>query len=65
MQGFGPGRQIPATVYASLAKATPGGNPRSQHRIREDRIDASGKVTLRIDSHMFKIGVAEPTPEPA
>lgn len=51
------GRQTPATAYTSLAKATPGGDPRSQHRIREDRIDSSGKVTLRIDSHMFKIGV--------
>jgi transposase InsO family protein len=55
-----PHRAVPAALYASLPKATPLPQRRTHdahHRVRTDRIDASGKVTLRHGSRLYSIGV--------
>jgi len=55
-----PHRAVPAVLYTSLPKATPSPRGRvqdSHDRVRTDRIDTSGKVTLRHDSHLYSIGV--------
>lgn len=51
------GRVTPHAAYTRLPKATPANTPATEHRIRHDRIDNSGKVTLRYNSHLYKIGV--------
>jgi hypothetical protein len=53
------GRRTPAEVYRSKIKATPQQAPtRATHfRIRHDRIDAHGKLTLRVNSRLHHIGV--------
>jgi hypothetical protein len=50
------GRRTPATAYAGRSKATPAGTD-GHWRIREDRIDESGVVTLRYNSKMHHIGI--------
>ena len=41
-------RQTPMAVFSSLLKARPTGQPAAtDHRVRHDKIDATGKVTLR------------------
>ena len=55
-----PHRAVPAALYTSLPKATPLPARRAHdahHRVRTDRIDASGKVTLRHGSRLYSIGV--------
>jgi transposase InsO family protein len=54
-----PHRATPATVYDSLPKALPGNNrDHDPHlRIRHDRIDDSGSVTLRHDGCLHHIGI--------
>lgn len=55
-----PHRAVPAALYTSLPKAAPvaHGRDRDAHdRVRTDRIDASGKVTLRHGSRLYSIGV--------
>jgi transposase InsO family protein len=55
-----PHRATPATLYDALPKATPSPRARDQDshdRVRTDRIDASGKVTLRHGSRLYSIGV--------
>jgi len=43
-----PRRATPATPYAARPKAAPGDRSAdAHHRVRRDRIDASGVVTLR------------------
>jgi transposase InsO family protein len=51
------GRTTPATAYTRLPKAGPATNPAIDYRIRRDRVDNSGKVTLRYNSRLYKIGI--------
>ena len=53
------GRRTPAEVYRAKVKATPAARPAAptHFRVRNDRIDAHGKLTLRLDSRLHHIGV--------
>lgn len=51
-------RKTPATVYAARPKAVPTGPVVDPHyRVRTDKIDTSGTVTLRHDSRLHHIGL--------
>ena len=53
------GRRTPAEAYAARPKAAPSGSPIPTHcRVRRDRLDRGGGVTLRHDSrlHHIKVG---------
>ena len=51
-------RRTPAAAYQSRPKATPTGSTTGTHeRIRYDRVDGQGKVTLRHDSRLHHIGI--------
>ena len=52
------GRAVPAAIYHTLPKAQPAqdGQP-SPWRIRHDRIDATGTVTIRHNSRLHHIGI--------
>jgi transposase InsO family protein len=54
-----PHRATPATIYQSLPKALPAGsrNPDTHDRIRHDRVDKAGSVTLRHNGRLHHIGV--------
>jgi transposase InsO family protein len=54
-----PQRATPATVYTALPKALPAGSrdPDTHTRIRHDRIDESGVVTLRVAGKLRHIGI--------
>jgi Integrase core domain len=53
-----PHRATPATAYAARPKATPGDRTAdSHHRVRRDRIDNSGVVTLRHGGKLHHIGI--------
>lgn len=54
-----PHQATPATLYSSMPKAQPSGSRDNDthNRIRHDRIDDSGVVTLRINSRMHHIGI--------
>jgi transposase InsO family protein len=49
----------PAAIYTTLPKALPAGSrdPDTHDRIRHDRIDDSGVVTLRVSGRLHHIGV--------
>ena len=52
------GRRTPAEAFAARPRATPSGVKLPPHtRIRRDRIDGSGAVTLRHDSRLHHINV--------
>ena len=53
------GRRTPAEAYHARPKAgpAPGGLDPTHHRIRHDRIDTNGVVTLRHDSRLHHIGI--------
>jgi hypothetical protein len=52
------GRQTPLQAYSARLKARPAGAVATPHfRVREDRVDQTGKVSLRYDSRLYKIGV--------
>jgi transposase InsO family protein len=53
------GRRTPAQAFAARTKARPKNPPvlEGHHRLRRDRIDKSGTVTLRYRSKLFHIGV--------
>jgi len=52
------GGRTPLQAYSSRVKARPVGAPaRTYFRVREDRVDESGKVSLRFDSRLYKIGL--------
>ena len=53
-----PHQATPAAVYTSRPKATPGdrGND-THHRVRHDRVDVSGKITLRYRGRLYSIGI--------
>ena len=54
-----PHRATPATLYDSMPKATPGEShdPDTHDRIRHDRVDKAGSVTIRHDGRLHHIGV--------
>ena len=53
-----PGRSTPATAYAARPKAAPGDRSADTHdRVRTDRIDAAGKLTLRHGGRLYHIGI--------
>ncbi|MFC7580449.1 integrase core domain-containing protein [Schaalia naturae] len=52
-----PHRATPATIYTARPKVTPGSSPTSHERVRQDRIDKAGTVTLRHDGRLHHIGV--------
>ena len=53
-----PHRATPATVYTSRPKATPGDRTDDTHdRVRQDRIDKAGKITLRHGGQLYSIGI--------
>jgi transposase InsO family protein len=48
----------PLEAYAARPKATPGDRSDDRHlRVRSDRIDTAGKVTLRLDGQLYSIGI--------
>jgi transposase InsO family protein len=55
-----PHRSLPhrATAYAARPKATPGQPGTATHdRVRTDRVDANGKLTLRVNGKLHHIGI--------
>jgi transposase InsO family protein len=56
-----PGRATPATAYAARPKAVPGDRSADTHdRVRTDRIDNTGLVTLRHQGKLYHIGIGRP-----
>jgi transposase InsO family protein len=52
------GGRTPLQAYSARVKARPAGVPaRTYFRVREDRVDDTGKVSLRYDSRLYKIGL--------
>ena len=52
------GRRTPLQAYSARVKARPAGStPGTYFRVREDRVDDTGKVSLRYDSRLYKIGL--------
>lgn len=51
------GRATPATAYNRFPKTGPATTPKIDYRIRRDRVDNYGKVTLRYHSRLYKIGI--------
>ncbi|WP_083906235.1 integrase core domain-containing protein [Mycobacterium sp. JS623] len=52
-----PHRATPATAYSARPKATPGERFDSHHRVRTDRVDDTGSITLRLAGRLHHIGV--------
>jgi transposase InsO family protein len=53
-----PHRATPATAYHARPKAGPGDRTTDTHdRVRRDRIDTSGKITLRHSGKLYSIGI--------
>jgi transposase InsO family protein len=54
-----PHRATPATLYDSMPKALPGPatDPATHERVRHDRVDKAGSVTLRHNSRLHHIGI--------
>jgi transposase InsO family protein len=53
-----PHRATPATAYAARPKATTGDRTTDSHdRIRADRVDTDGKLTLRVNGKLHHIGI--------
>jgi transposase InsO family protein len=55
-----PHRSTPAVAYTTRPKATPDHQPHSEYRVRHDRVDKAGKVTLRHNSRLHHIGIGRP-----
>ena len=51
------GRATPRSVYETKVKAAPAARVESHFRVRYDRIDRSGKITLRYASKLLHIGM--------
>ncbi len=54
------GRRTPATAFEERAKAGPTGRgfvPPPHYRVRKDRIDSVGRITLRYNSRLHHIGL--------
>ncbi len=54
-----PQRATPATIYTSRPKATPNTDRAddTHHRVRRDRVDTTGKITLRYSGRLYHIGI--------
>jgi len=53
-----PQRSTPAVAYAARPKAHPGNRSDDTHfRVRHDRVDDGGSVTLRVDGDLHHIGI--------
>jgi hypothetical protein len=51
-------RRTPAVVYGLLPKAAPAGTgARTHHRIRHDRVDKTGSVTIRHNGRLHHVGI--------
>jgi transposase InsO family protein len=51
-------RRTPLQAYSARLKARPAGASAATYfRIRQDKVDKTGKVSLRYDSRLYKIGV--------
>jgi transposase InsO family protein len=56
-----PHRATPATAYTTRPKAHPGEHdPDAEFRVRHDRVDKAGKVTLRHHGELHHIGIGRP-----
>jgi transposase InsO family protein len=53
-------RTTPARAYHARGKATPTGDLDGHWRIREDRVDKAGVVTIRYHSRLHHIGIGRP-----
>ena len=52
------GRRTPLQAYSARVKARPAGaSAKTYFRVRSDRVDDTGKVSLRYDSRLYKIGL--------
>ena len=52
------GGQTPLQDYSARTKARPANSPPNTHfRVREDKVDKTGRVTLRYDSRLYHIGI--------
>jgi transposase InsO family protein len=48
----------PLQAYSARLKARPDGStPQTHFRVRQDKVDATGKVSLRHESKLYKIGI--------
>jgi transposase InsO family protein len=52
-----PGRATPAVAYQARPNATAAARHDTHDRVRHDRIDADGKVTLRVNGRLHHIGI--------
>jgi transposase InsO family protein len=52
-----PHRATPATVYNARPKAGPGDRADSHYRVRTDRVDDTGSLTLRVSGRLHHIGI--------
>jgi transposase InsO family protein len=52
-----PHRATPATVYQARLKAAPGTRVDTHDRVRTDRVDQAGSVTLRVNGRLHHVGV--------
>jgi transposase InsO family protein len=53
-----PHRATPATIYTARPKAAPGNRASDRHdRVRTDRVDTDGKLTLRVNGRLHHIGI--------
>jgi transposase InsO family protein len=53
-----PHRATPAAAYAARPKAVPGDRSADSHdRVRRDRVDSGGKITLRYQGRLYSIGI--------
>ena len=52
-----PHRATPATIYTTRPKATPGERDDAHNRVRRDRVDDTGSITLRANGRLHHIGV--------
>ena len=50
-------RATPATIYTARPKATPTGGDNPHYRVRHDRLDTTGVVTLRVHGRLRHIGI--------
>lgn len=52
-----PHRATPITIYTARPKAVPAGRIDPLYRVRHDRVDATGKITLRVNGRLHHIGI--------
>lgn len=52
-----PHHATPAAIYRARPKAAPTAQPDTHHRVRRDRVDDAGAVTLRVNGRLHHIGI--------